>query len=161
MAQRIYHFKGYTVVKNGVEIKLNLDRFSKQYNEAQAKLDSMVMTSMVPFMPHDTGNFIDQTRSKSVSMEGTGQVCAGIGPYGRYLYMGKVMVDEKTGKGPMRYLSKYGAETFRFRKGAKLKATERNLKYSDPKTRAKWFDHAKKADGKNWIEVTKKTAGGG
>lgn len=161
MAQRIYHFKGYTVVKNGVEIKLNLDRFSKQYNEAQAKLDSMVMTDMKPFMPRVDGTFIAQTEAKSASMVGTGEVCAGIGPYGRYLYMGKVMVDEKTGKGPFPVFSKYGAATFRFHKGAKLKATERNLKYSNPATRSKWFNHAKKAYGKNWIEVTKKTAGGG
>lgn len=49
------------------------------------------------------------------------------GPYARYLYEGKVMVDAATGKGPMRIVSKDGSEIIRFRKGATLKPTSEPL----------------------------------
>lgn len=45
----------------------------------------------------------------------------------------------------------------------KTKAKE-DLQYTKtahPKAQAKWFDAAKKADGKEWIKQVKKTAGGG
>lgn len=164
MAQNIHHFKNFSATQDGVKIKLNMDRFSKQFNQAQWKLDGMVMNSMVPFMPHANGTFIQKTRAESASMAGSGKVCAGTRPYGRYLYMGKVMVDEATGKGPMKFISKYGAETFRFRKGARLKVTDRDLKFSkkhNPKVQAHWFDAAKKADGEKWVKAVKQIAGGG
>lgn len=160
MAQRIYHFKGYTVVKNGVEIKLNLDRFSKQYNEAQMKLDNMVMTDMKTFMPHQDGTFIAITEGMSQAIAGTGKVVAAAPPAGRFLYEGKGMVDPATGstwarKGAKKVLvSQYKGKT-----NAKEKLDF--SKKHNQKVTARWFNPAKKAYGKNWIEVTKKTAGGG
>lgn len=50
-------------------------------------------------------------------------------PYGQYLYRGKVMVDPKTGKGP-RLIPGVG---YRFRKGATLVATARDLEYTRTK----------------------------
>lgn len=163
MAHKIHHFDGFSVVQGDVKIHLNLSRFSEQFNKAQETLDSMVMRSMVPFMPMVDGTFIDQTEKESASMAGSGEVCAGISPYGRYLYMGKVMVDAKTGKGPMK-ISKYGEEILRFRKGAKLKATNRNLSYykgANPKAQSHWFDAAKNKDLDSWVRTTKRIAGGG
>ena len=54
---KIHHFKGFSVVDGDMKIKLNMDRFSRQYQEAQYLLDGMVMDSMVPFMPMITGKF--------------------------------------------------------------------------------------------------------
>ena len=54
---KIHHFKGFSVVNGDMKIKLNMDRFSRQYQEAQYLLDGMVMDSMVPFMPMITGKF--------------------------------------------------------------------------------------------------------
>ena len=59
---KIHHFKGFSVVDGDMKIKLNMSRFSKQYQEAQYLLDGMVMDSMVPFMPKISGNFINRTR---------------------------------------------------------------------------------------------------
>ena len=73
---KIHHFKGFSVVDGDMKIKLNMDRFSRQYQEAQYLLDGMVMDSMVPFMPMITGDFINKTRARSSSMQGTGFVCA-------------------------------------------------------------------------------------
>ena len=156
---KIHHFKDFSIVDGDIRINVDMSRFSDQFNKAQRELDSMVMTSMEPYMPFLTGTFINETKAQSAAMMGTGWVCAGVPPMGRYLYEGKVMVDATTGKGPMK-ISKYGETILRFRKGAKLKPTERNLTYSNAR-RSHWFEAAEKADKKMWIRVTKKTAGGG
>ena len=59
---KIHHFKGFSVVDGDMKIKLNMDRFSRQYQEAQYLLDGMVMDSMVPFMPMEKGTFVNVTR---------------------------------------------------------------------------------------------------
>lgn len=142
------HFKGFSIQKGDIQIEVSLDRFDRQYREAQYKLDNMVMTSMVPFMPHLTGDQINRTKAESASLAGTGRVVAAVPPDGRFLYGGKVMVDPETG-------SPWA------RKGAKKVLTEKDLKYGNPKAQPHWFDPAKKKDGKSWVKEVKKIAGGG
>lgn len=146
MAKKIHHFEGFSIVKAGVEIALDMSRIEKNFNQAQFALDSAVMTSMVPFMPHSSGSFINRTRYESASVAGTGSVIAAVAPQGRYLYSGKLMIDPVT-------------RSAWARKGAKKVLTEKNLRFS--RGRAKWFDAAKKADSKSWIRVVKNIAGGG
>lgn len=151
MAHKIHHFKNFSIVQGDIKIDVNMDRFSKQFNEAQYVLDGMIMNSMVPYMPMDTGTLINLTRARSTALQGTGTVCAAAPPYGRYLYMGKVMVDEMT-KSPWA------------RKGSKKVTTDRNLTFSkaaNPKATDHWFDAAKKADGDKWVKKVKEIAGGG
>ncbi len=165
MAQKTIHFKKYSIIKNGVTIKLDMSRFEKQFVQAQYQLDGQVMNSMVPFMPHLNGTFIQTTRAASAAVQGSGQVYAAFGPQGRYLYEGKVMVDEETGKGPMKIPTGPGGEyVLRYRKGAKLVATNRPLRYTkthNPEVTDHWFDAAKKKDGKGWVANVKQVAGGG
>lgn len=159
---KIKHFKGFSIVDGDIRVTLNMSRFEKQFQRAQYGLDSAVMESMVPFMPRQNGTFIWETRQKSQSVAGSGTVYAAFGPQGRYLYMGKVMVDRDTGKGPAKIPTGPGGEyVLRFREGARLSATNRPLKYSYPKARSHWFDVAKQKDGKKWVRGVKKTAGGG
>lgn len=151
MAQKTIHFKKYSVIKNGAVIKLDLSRFEKQFVQAQYQLDGQVMNSMVPFMPHLNGVFIQVTRAASAAVQGSGQVYAAFGSQGRYLYEGKVMVDEETGSAWAR-------------KGAKKVLTNRPLRYTkthNPEVTDHWFDAAKKKDGKRWVANVKRTAGGG
>lgn len=78
------------------------------------------------------------------------------GPYARYLYYGKVMVDAATGKGPMRIKAKDGTEIIRFRKGARLKPTEKDLKISQSvhaQAQSHWFEGSKAQNLENWVEV--------
>lgn len=160
MTHKIYHFKGFSVVQGDVKIELSMDRFSKQFNKAQYALDSAVMTSMVPYMPHQDGTFINETRAQSASMAGSGLVIAGAAPQGRFLYEGKTMVDEKTGspwarKGARKVLvSQYSGKT----------NAKENLVFStkhNTKAQAHWFDAAKEADGEKWVSTVKTIAGGG
>lgn len=142
------HFKDISIVKGDIKVDISLDRFSKQFKEAQYWLDSQVMNDMVPLMPHNTGTFINVTRAQSAALAGSGVVIAASAPMGRFLYMGKVMVDEKTG-------SPWA------RKGAKKVVTEKPLNYSNPKAVPFWFDEAKRQHGQQWINGVKKRAGGG
>lgn len=131
-----------------IDLDIDLSRFEKQYQEAQVALDSMVMTSMVPYMPHQTGTFINVTKAMSAALAGSGTVVAAAPPMGRFLYEGKVMVDELTG-------SPWA------RPGARKIVTDRELTYSNPKATPHWFDTAKNNHGKSWVTAVKKIAGGG
>lgn len=144
------HFKGFSIQEMGVKIKLDMDGAEKAMRRAQYALDGAIMQSMIPYMPKVTGSFIQRTVAKSAAVQGTGIVYAGVGPEGRYLYKGKVMVDAKTGKGPMN-IPGVGP---RYKKGTKLKATERELdfnKLANPDVQKEWFLPAKKKDLKSWI----------
>jgi hypothetical protein len=143
---RIHHFDGFSIKKSGIDIQLDMDRVSDNFNRAQFSLDSAVMTSMEPFMPKDTGQFINVTKEMSAAMAGTGKVVAAAPPQGRFLYEGKVMVGERS-------------RSAWAKKGEKKVVTKNNLQYSRGGPR--WFDKAKQKDGDNWVDLVKKTAGGG
>lgn len=161
MASRQFHFKSFSIVKGDVKVNIDLSRFQGQYREAQYALDSAVMASMTQYMPMDTSALIDNTKAMSASLAGTGTVVAAAPPYGRMQYEGKVMVDSVTGKGPMKVSTGPGEYVWRYRKGAKLVASDRPLKYSNPKATPHWFDTAKENHGDKWVKVVKKIAGGG
>ena len=134
-----------------IELDVDLSRFEKQYGKAQYALDSMVMTSMQPYMPHRTGTFINVTKAMSAAIAGSGTVVAAAPPMGRFLYEGKVMVDPETG-------SPWA------RPGAKKIVTDKSLNYDtshNPNVTDHWFETAKKNHGKSWIKAVKKEAGGG
>ena len=130
-----------------IELDVDLSRFEKQFQEAQYKLDSTVMTDMVPYMPRNTGTFVNITKALSAAIAGSGNVYAAAPPMGRFLYEGKVMVDPFTN-------SPWA------RPGAKKVVTDKDLTYSNPKATPHWFDTAKKNHSKSWVKITKQTAGG-
>lgn len=144
-----YNYRKEDAGRNAtIELDVDLSRFEKQYVKAQYALDTMIMASMVPYMPHQTGTFINITKAMSASIAGSGTVIAAAPPMGRFLYEGKVMVDPQTG-------SPWA------RPGAKKVVTDRDLKYSNPKATPRWFDTAKERHGKSWVNTVKKIAGGG
>lgn len=148
MAKRTFHFPGFSLVEGDITVDVSLNRFEKQFQDAQYYLDGEVMNDMVPYMPHRDGIFVNLTRMRSAALQGTGKVIAGAPPQGRFLYEGKVMVDPVTG-------SPWA------RKGAKKVVTERPLTYSNPKATPHWFYTAKEKHGKSWVKGVKKIAGGG
>ena len=145
-----YHYKYKSKVIDG-EITLDLSRFETQFKDAQFKLDSMVMRDMVEFMPMDTGQFINVTKSMSAAIAGSGIVVAAAPPFGRFLYEGEVMEGVRS-KSPWA------------KKGEKKQVTGRQIQYTKtkhPDAQSHWFEPAKKKNLKKWVRVTKKTAGGG
>ena len=161
MAKREFKFKDINITGTRVKIEVDMSRFEKQFKEAQYHLDSQVMTDMVPYMPNRTHAFINLVRARSAATAGSGTVIAGVPPSGRYLYEGKVMVDSVTGKGPRRIPIGPGEYILRYKEGAKLVPTNRPLTYSNPQATPHWFDTAKERHGKQWVEETKRIAGGG
>lgn len=136
---------------NEISLNVNLSRFERQYERAQFALDSMIMASMKAYMPMKTGTFINVTSAQSAALAGSGKVVAAAAPMGRYLYEGKVMVDEQTG-------SPWA------RPGARKVVTDKDLDYDkshNPKVTDHWFDTAKARHGKSWIRAVKNIAGGG
>lgn len=132
-------------------MEIDLGRFEGQYSKAQFALDSMVMTDMIPFMPMDTGQFINVTRAMSASIAGSGKVIAAAPPFGRFLYNGKVMVGIDT-------------RSAWAKKGEKKVVTDNDLSFSKsahPKAQPYWFDASKKKNQKKWATQTRRIAGGG
>lgn len=122
-------------------------RFRRQFRDAQSQLDERVMNDMVPYMPKLTGDFISRTKAESAAMKGSGSVMAAAPPFGYFLYWGKVMVDEDTGK-------------------AWAPPGGHKVVSNDPlefrgKAQAKWFLTAKQRNLKAWLKIAKRTAGGG
>lgn len=162
MARRkmIAHIRYHYRTRNGdnvIEMDVDLSRFNRQYGRAQYLLDSQIMTDMIPFMPHQTGTFVNVTRGMSAAIAGSGKVYAAAPPFGRFLYEGKTMVDKLTGSPWARksakkvLVSQYSGQT-----GAK-----EDLTFSNKKATPHWFDTAKKHYGKKWIKKAKMMAGGG
>ena len=148
MSKKNFDFKDIKIVGTHVRIEIDMSRFEEQFEKAQFYLDNQVMNDMVPYMPMQTGAFINLTRARSAALAGSGVVVAAAPPQGRFLYEGKVMVDPETN-------SPWA------RKGAKKVVTDKPLTYGNLIATPHWFDTAKKNHGKHWIEETKKIAGGG
>ena len=150
MASKTFHFPSFSIVKGDIKVNVSLNRFEKQFQEAQYWLDGQVFTDMEKYMPFRDGNMRNVSAIMSRSMQGSGQVIAGAPPYGRFLYEGKVMVDPVTG-------SPWA------RAGAKKVVTDRDLvfdKTAHPSATDHWFDAAKEQYVKSWAKGVKKRAGG-
>ena len=148
MAGRTFHFPKWSLVEGDIRVDVNLNRFEKQYQDAQIYLDREVMNGMKPYMPLRDGMLVDLTIKQSKAYRGTGKVYAAYTPYGRFQYGGKVMVDSVTGS------------TWA-RKDAKKELTDEALTYSNQKATPHWFDTAKNNHGQAWIRGVKRIAGGG
>ena len=139
----MFHFPNFSFVGANFRVNLSLDRFSRQFMEAQQWLGDRVLEDCKAYMPHLTGGL--QQRSHT---EEDGKKVVFPRPYGRFQYGGKVMVDPVTG-------SPWA------RKGAKKVLTDRPLQYSNPQATDHWFDTAKAQHGEYWIAGVKERAGGG
>lgn len=143
MSDNMFHFPNLSYVGANFRVDLSLERFSKQFTEAQQWLGDRVLEDCKAYMPHLTGGL--QQRSHT---EGGGKQVIFPGPYARFQYGGKVMIDPDTG-------SPWA------RRGVKKVLTERPLTYSNPQATDHWFDTAKAQHGEYWINGVKERAGGG
>lgn len=150
MASKTFHFSSFSIVKGDIKVNVSLNRFEKQFQEAQYWIDGQVFANMEKYMPFRDGNMRNVSAIMSRSMQGSGQVIAGAPPYGRFLYEEKVMVDPVTG-------SPWA------RAGAKKVVTDRDLVFdtiAHPSATDHWFDAAKEQNVKSWVKGVKKRAGG-
>lgn len=98
-----------------------------------------------PYVPMLTGSLKNRTQVRD-------NLIIYPGPYARYLYYGKVMVNAATGRGPM-LIPNVG---YRYPKGAKLKPTNRDLDIKTTKhknAQAFWFEASKAENLEKWKRV--------
>lgn len=147
-------WSGHGKLVYNMSLDMDMGELEKRFERAQLALDRSVMNSMVPFMPMQTGTFINITRSMSEAIAGSGAVVAAAPPYGRFLYEGMNMVDPETGS---TYARAGAKKVLVSQYGGKTNARER-LDFSHgahPKAESHWFDAAKKEDASEWVRVVK------
>ncbi len=101
-----------------------------------------------PYVPALTGNFVNSAKV----IEDT---IIYPGPFARYLYRGKVMVDS-SGRGPMVFTDKFGNKIIRFPAGSTLHPTDRDLVFTksfNPKAQSHWFEASKAQNLDKWKRV--------
>ena len=127
--------------------------------KAQYMLDAQIVNDMIPYMPMQTGTFINTVRLRNASLMGSGTVCAATGVMGRYLYYGSKMIDPLTGKGARRIVLKSGEVIYRYRLGAKLIPSGVPLNYNksaNPMAGSFWYERAKQQHFQSWKDTVQR-----
>lgn len=149
-----------------LKIKID-DNFSKPLAEKLKQAGPRAAHAVAVQIMKDTEPFVPaRTKSLANRTQVVENMVIYPGPYARYLYYGKVMVDAATGKGPAMYTiaESNGKKVkkivkFRFRKGATLRPTSKPLKISQAvhkQATDHWLDASKAQNLDKWIRVSGK-----
>lgn len=114
-------------------------QIARACGRAESVLAQQVMKDTIPFVPALTGSLTQRTRV-------VGNEVIYPGPYARFLYYGKVMVDPATGS------------TYAQKGGTKM-VTDRNLVFSNamhPQAQSHWFEASKAQNLDKWVRVADK-----
>ena len=130
-----------------VDIKTNIDAslLSGRATKTEQALAWQILKDTDPFVPAKTLSFAHRAYVK-------GNYIIYSGPYARYLWYGKRMVNAATGKGP-RYIPEVG---WRWPKGAVLKPTDEPLNISTAVHKdatAMWVNASKARNMKKWAQI--------
>ena len=115
---------------------------AERCTRAEHILAQQVKKDTDPYVPMLTGSLKNRTR-----VEGGAVIYPG--PYARFLYYGKVMVDPNTGS------------TWAPKGGTKV-VTDRNLVFTTdfhPQAQAYWFEASKAQNKDKWLRVAQKAVG--
>lgn len=124
------HFGGMEAIKN---------KLAESCTRAESIVGQQVIKDTEPFVPALTGSLTIRTR-----LDGNKIIYPG--PYARFLYYGKVMVDPQTGS------------TFAPKGGTKV-LTNRDLVFSKamhPQAQSHWFEASKAQNLDKWIRIAEK-----
>lgn len=130
----------------GIKISVHTDGFdavkeaiAKACTRAEHVLAEQMEKDTQPFVPALTGSLTQRTRV-------VGNTVIYPGPYARFLYYGKVMVDPNTGS------------TYATKGGTKV-VTDRNLVFNKtmhPQAQAHWGEASKAQNLDKWLRVAEK-----
>nr|DAQ39170.1 MAG TPA: Minor capsid protein [Caudoviricetes sp.] len=130
----------------GIKISVHTDGFdavkeaiAKACTRAEHVLAEQIEKDTQPFVPMLTGSLTQRTR-----VDGSAVIYPG--PYARFLYYGKVMVDPNTGR------------TYAPKGGTKV-VTDRNLVFNQtmhPQAQAHWGEASKAQNLDKWVRVADK-----
>lgn len=126
------------------------DKLAQGCKKAEHALAVQVMRDTDPFVPMLTGSLMQRTHVEGYTAgdfgPGSGNVIVYPGPYARFLYYGKVMVDPNTGS------------TYAPKGGTKV-VTDRNLVFNHtahPQAQAHWCEASKAQNLDKWLRVADK-----
>ena len=129
------HFGGMEAIK---------DKLAESCTRAESIVGQQVIKDTEPFVPALTGSLTIRTR-----LDGNKIIYPG--PYARFLYYGKVMVDPQTGS------------TFAPKGGTKV-LTDKNLVFTTSghaQAQSHWFEASKAENLDKWIRVADKAVKNG
>lgn len=131
-----------------VKVKFDVDATRETVRNRKERAEHLVAVQAQkdtePYAPARTGSMSQRTRV-------IGNQIVYPGPYARYLYYGKLMVDPETG-------SAYA------RKGATKVLTDKNLVFSTAmhqNAQSHWFEASKAENLEKWVRVARKAMGDG
>lgn len=127
------HFKKWSLIRGHVRVTINLEAYGERLKDAQWWLGNQVLQGCRALMPLRTGSLQDRSY-----VEDGGRRVVFPGPYARYLYMDKVMVDPVTGSAWVK-------------EGVKKVVTSKRLTYSNSEAVDHWFDEAKARNLPYWV----------
>ena len=127
------------MLKFRAEVNWNADEWVAGNDRAEHAVAVQMEKDTRPFVPALTGSLMNRTRVD-------GNVVIYSGPYARFLYYGKVMVDPDTG-------SPFA------QKGAVKVLTDKDLVFNksvNPQAQAHWFEASKAQNLEKWVRVYRK-----
>ena len=138
----------------GIKFSVRTDGFdeaqraiARACTEAEHELAQQMEQDTQPFVPMLTGSLMVRTRvHPEYRGELVGNAIVYPGPYARFLYYGKVMVDPNTGS------------TYAPKNGTKV-LTDRNLVFNHANHRqaqSHWFEASKAQNFKKWLRIADK-----
>ncbi len=136
------------MIKISLEQNIDPNLLAGRASKLESAMTWQIMKDTARFVPALTLSLTNRTRV-------IGNTIVYPGPYARYLYYGKVMVNAATGKGPM-YIPEVG---YRWPRGAILKPTNRNLQFTKTVHRDAtdhWMDISKQQNMKKWEKMAKR-----
>jgi hypothetical protein len=132
----------------GIKISVHTDGFDA-VKEAIAKACTRAEHVLAEQIEKDTQPFVPSSGAAAGLMNRTrviGNSIVYLGPYARYLYFGKLMVDPETGSSWVR-------------KGEHKVTTDRNLVFRtdvNPQAQSHWFEASKAQNLDKWVRVADK-----
>ena len=127
------------MLKFRTEVNWAADEWVAGNDKAEHAVAVQMEKDTRPFVPALTGSLMNRTQ-----VEGNSVIYPG--PYARFLYYGKVMVDPDTG-------SPFA------QKGAVKVLTDKNLVYNtsvNPQAQSHWFEASKAQNLEKWVRVYRK-----
>ena len=127
------------MLKFRAEVNWDADELVASNDRAEHAVALQMEKDTRPFVPALTGSLMNRTRVE-------GNVVIYPGPYARFLYYGKVMVDPDTG-------SPFA------QKGAVKVLTDKDLVFNktvNPQAQAHWFEASKAQNLEKWMRVYRK-----
>lgn len=127
------------MLKFRTEVNWDADEWVASNDRAEHAVAVQMEKDTRPFVPALTGSLMNRTRVD-------GNVVIYPGPYARFLYYGKVMVDPDTG-------SPFA------QKGAVKVLTDKDLVFNktvNPQAQAHWFEASKAQNLEKWMRVYRK-----